>query len=288
MEYNKFSDKAKVEILDAINGKHNPDGIEDVVWGRDLDQQTVHAGMEELRQRLCKDIPGVFLLPPAVCTAYAISKPTEVSEADFIKERDASLFICGVVWATSPAHYTLIRAQRQSLHSAWEPQFWDPYSQELPRSREAAENLLMNLGLLPATSKLPLPAPGPQLDGWSCGLQVLAKMEAWMREWRGEQPGPDVDIAEVQLRLNEFLWVLKGPAPGGPHPAAGISGPAAEATDQAAKHATLEEALTAAHDCKKCRVNKSILSKGCSECMGTWFNEIRLSSRGGRPRAERR
>ena len=268
-----------MKILETINGKHNPDAIEDVASGKDLEQQTVHAGMEELRQRLCKDIPGVFLLTPAACTAYAISKPTGVSEAGFIKERDASLFICGVVWATNPAHYTLIRAQRQSLHSAWEPQFWDPYSRELRSSREAAEKLLVNLGLLPATSKLPAPAPGPQLDGWSCGLQVLAKMEAWMREWRGEQPGPDVDITEVRLRLNEFLHKLKGPAPGGPHPAAGISGPAAKATDKAPKHATLEDALIAAHDCSKCRVNKRYLTKGCSECMGTWFEQIRISNR---------
>lgn len=43
------------------------------------------------------------------------------------------------------------------------------------------------------------------------------------------------------------------------------------------KHASLEDALAAAMACKKCVATKSG-TNGCSECMGDWFEEIRIKA----------
>ena len=240
IDYNEYDNATRWKCLGAINGQAEPDAIEYVKENIPLDQQTVHAGMEELHERLCGDLP-VIMLPPAVCTAYALSKP---EDADFISLRDSSLFILGVIWASGPEHFTLIRAEREHIGLPWKTEFWDPLD-SVKTSRSAGLAVLRNLKLLPATETLPSSLPGPQKDGWSCGLHVLAKMEAWIRERRGEQPGLAVPIKEVLARLNEFLGKLKaatkpgaqssGPAAGSPGPATEGSGAAAAASGPAAQ-----------------------------------------------------
>jgi len=235
-----------------------PGAIPYVTWEQNLDQQTVHAGMMELQARLCEDIP-VFMLPPAACTAYAFSEPTGIDAGFIMSTLDSSLFVVGAVWAPHPDHFTLFRAERKQLGLPWETEFWDPLTKSFASSRHAAQSLLRNLELLPPWTHLNVPEPGPQTDGWSCGLQVLAKLEAWMRERRGEQPGLAVSIQEVQSRLNEFLTKLKAaeePGAQSSGPAAGSSGPATEGSGAAAaasgpakaapvEHATFEIALEA-------------------------------------------
>ena len=56
--------------LGKVNGQTEPSTLEDVIADKNLDQQTVHAGMLELETRLCVDIPGVYILSPAVCTVF--------------------------------------------------------------------------------------------------------------------------------------------------------------------------------------------------------------------------
>ena len=252
----------------------------------------------------------MYILSPAVCTGYAGYKPTDADLADLFPQRDSSLFILGVVWASKPNHFTLIRAEREQLELPWKTEFWDPLKQSAKSSRDAGQAVLRNLGILPPETELPVPGAGPQTDGWSCGLHCLAKMEAWIRERRGERPGAAVPIEEVQARLNQFLSKLRaakdpgaqssgsaaGPATGGSGAAAAASGPAkasgpaiegsgaataasgpAKASRRAkavpVEHASFDIALEAGINCKKCRVTK-LNTKGCFTCMGDWFSEI--------------
>jgi hypothetical protein len=240
IDYNECDNATLWKCLGTINGQVEPDAIEYVKESTTLDQQTVHAGMEELHERLCGHLP-VMMLPPAVCTAYAKSK---LEDADFISQRDSSVFILGVIWASRPEHFTLIRAEREHIGLPWKTEFWDPLG-SVKTSRSAGLAVLRNLALLPARETLPSSLPGTQTDGWSCGLHVLAKMEAWIRERRGEQPGLAVPIKEVLARLNEFLGKLRaatkpgaqssGPAAGSPGPATEGSGAAAAASGPAAQ-----------------------------------------------------
>ena len=132
----------------------------------------------------------------------------------------------------------------------WKFCFWDPYHHFLKTSHNAAERLCKNLGLLAETTALPKNEPGPQKDGWSCGLQVISKVEVLMREWRKEGPTLLVPIEEVAERLNEYLRKLRKDL------------------------ATFEEALQVGLRCTRCKPTKKG-SKGCKYCMGHWFKDVR-------------
>ena len=208
--YAGFTDADRIVDLNQINAQHNPKKLQGVEWGMYLEQQTVHAGLIELVRRLGDDIPNLLILSLATCTAYALTKPTK-HEEDLQNELDSALYVLGVVWASRPNHYTLTWATRPDFTNPWKFCFWDPYHHFLKTSHNAAERLGKNLGLLAETTALPKNEPGPQKDGWSCGLQVISKVEALMREWRKEGPTSLVPIEEVAFKLNEYLFVCCSP-----------------------------------------------------------------------------
>ena len=225
IDYEKFDNSARWSCLCKINGELEPGLVEDVV-DEPLDQQIVHAGMLELQERLCKDLPGVSMLAPAICTAYAAFAPTGDSPP---QDRTSPLITWGVVWARE--HFTVFQAERKRFGLSWNVEYWDPLPVHSTDCKEAAQKLLRNLELVGGTYELPTPKPGPQNDGWSCGLRVLVKLEAWIRQWRGEQPWPEVTVEKVQTRLNEFLGKLRAATKPGAQssgPAAGSSGSATD------------------------------------------------------------
>ena len=107
-----------------------------------------------------------------------------------------------------------------------------------------------------------------QIDGWSCGIWVARFWEECVRQRRGEPRMPVVPVSRTLARADEFMDKIrkaKGGQPGGDGPKP-LAGPV--------NWATLEDALTAAHLCAKCRPRKDGM-KGCRTCMGKWFDEIR-------------
>ena len=70
IDFRFFLNKELWNCLGEVNGQTEPSTLEDVIADKNLDQQTVHAGMLELETRLCVDIPGVYILSPAVCTVF--------------------------------------------------------------------------------------------------------------------------------------------------------------------------------------------------------------------------
>ena len=95
------------------------------------------------------------------------------------------------------------------------------------------------------------------------------------------------------LRLNEFVVKIqraKGDARGGNGQGKGrgrgnAKGRGRGNADVGAKHEptfdNFNDAMAAAVLCTRCTGTKN-LTKGCRGCMGTWFEEIRLSHFGGR------
>ena len=247
IDYNE----AFCERLGTINGQMAPGAIEDAGWEKHLDEQSVFAGMLELEARLCVDRPDFFMLSPARCAAYADSKPTDVHAADFFSRRESSLFIVGVFWLRIRDHYAMFRAERKQLGHPWSTQWWDPFVSEPASSKKACQSLVRNLDLLPPAAKLKALKSGTETHSWKSGLQVLAKMEVWIREWRGEPPRVDVAIQEVHARLNEFLSHLrstKKPGAQSSGPAAGSSCPATEGSGAAAEASGPAKAAPVQHE----------------------------------------
>ena len=96
-----------------------------------------------------------------------------------------------------------------------------------------------------------------------------------MRELRGEGRTPPASLKDMMARGNEFIQKVKAAAPkakAAPKPKPQPEPkprPQVEPTFE-----TLEQALEAAKECKKCLATRAG-TKGCRACMGEWFEEIR-------------
>ena len=106
-------------------------------------------------------------------------------------------------------------------------------------------------------------------------MWTLQLVEARARQHRNEMLTNSAAIGHVMTRLNEFISKLRPSAHQIPKSKA-----KAKATGKTRpEHQTLEAALTAANSCKKRRPTKEC-TKGCSECMGSWFAQIRVRKAG--------
>ena len=165
------------------------------------------------------------------------------------------------------AHYVLLQASRPLTSSPWKLFYYDPLPEQLPDCWAAAQNVAWYLGLLPEENELPDSPGGQQQDGWSCGLWVLQEQEHQLRQlWRNEPTSSKVPIYQILHRLNDFI---------------GRVSPAAKAALSAVPGGTkvvpttLQEALQAAVLCSKCHVTKTFGTKGCSQCMGPFFQSAK-------------
>ena len=134
------------------------------------------------------------------------------------------------------------------------------------------------------------------MGGWERGLWAARYFEQALREARFEGRIPPASLTQQTARLNKLIEFLKGARADEAARAANEDKKAkakakAKANAEASAAAvlskkvephfdTLEQALEAAHACKKCLMAKA-LTKGCRTCMGDWFEEIR--QRGVRP-----
>ena len=135
---------------------------------------------------------------------------------------------------------------------------------------------MVNLGLETLVDQVTPSNETHQQDGWSCGLWVLKWIEVDLRRRRNELPMPKPTIQDITKRVNSFIaQILRKAAP--QH----AVGEAPEEPKTSKKKQwvppvfdCLEDALAAAQKCTKCLPTKQAL-KGCSFCMGKWFEEIR-------------
>ena len=133
---------------------------------------------------------------------------------------------------------------------------------------------MRNLKFIKLDEQCPMPCNRLfQVDGWSCGLWAIRWLERQLREIKGEPRMRPPSIMDVFARGQEFIDKVRFARPKAkPKPKA--KSVAKVWINPEPVFATFEEALAAAHKCTKCLVTKA-LTKGCRQCMGEWFEEIR-------------
>ena len=250
-----------------------------------LEVGTVAALMGEIEERVGAP-PGTVLIEPTVASMWAREgagedEPTAEEQAEQAhwntKVAEAShLLIC--VHSEGPPHYTYLEVTKVQGYKAIE--YRDSMKIPSKNAREAATKILRKLGVIDAGEQCPEPCnKRHQVDGWSCGLWTTRWIERALREIRGEGREPGFSVTQSTLRGNEFILKLqassdnvaakaKSKAKGKAKGKATAGNPPKEG-----KHASLAAAQAAAEACTKCANNK--YSKGCRECMGDWFEEVR-------------
>ena len=236
---------------------------------------SIHAGQVEIRLRLPCD--GLVQLPPAAVEvlswpafdARTLSPGDQKEYSENIQTLSQALLVLAPVHTENPQHWTLLSARRQSRDQPWQLEYEDSLPAQTDVGYQAATRIARRLFLLPEGQQLPKSLPGDQKDGWSCGLIVLQKAEMHIRRFRGELPSVPPSIPQIRQRVNVWIQKLheavqpKFPQKGQAH------------AKRRPPPATFEEALIRGKECTKCRPSKLQPVKGCSFCMGRWFEEIR-------------
>ena len=279
VNYRDFRNQAKERHKVILNIKDDLDILEFVHDGVLLEMTTVHAGILEIMTRLQPGIKeAVEWISPSTAVSLAHMDPladdrgtNQEQLATLRSNLDTTTMFFAITW--SPSHYVQVTAVRTTGIDPWSISYQDSLPQEHQGCRDAAEALLRNLALIAPGDSLPHSQAGAQSDGWSCGLWALKNLEEFLRTRRKEIVQADITLAFLRSRLNFHITKLR---PGVPAPAPKALAPSKA---KAAKvHATLEDALDAAQQCSKCRPTK-LGTKGCQECMGAWFSELRQKRR---------
>ena len=267
--------------------------VEKVAFGTLLELGSVTAAMTEVAERV--GLPeNTILIEPTIAVAWARdgiepAAPSEEDEAFVAKVRTSShLHI--IVHSEAPKHYTYVHVELKDevLHNV---DYKDSLRDPSPSAARQVEKILCNLGVASPSWKCPPRANrGYQVGGWECGLWATRYLEQALRAARNEGRTPPATVKEQAARLNKFIENLKAARAQEAEKAASevkkaeakarakakASARAAEALAKRVEptFATLEEALEAAQECKKCLPTKAC-TKGCRTCMGEWFEHIR-------------
>ena len=222
--------------------------------------------------RIC---PQVLLVAPSI--ACSLQDPEGLKDdlggetAKFIEELKSAKLVCIIVYSENPRHYTYLEFLKNA--ETWQISYKDSLKTASESALATAARIMNNIGL---KQDAPLKPSNVfyQEDGWSCGLWALKFVEAAVRKHLGEPRIPDASIADATVFINKFINFIKndtGKAKAKAKPkATGKLQPYTEVT-----HKTFEDALAAALLCTKCEPTK-LGTKGCSQCMGKWFEEIRV------------
>ena len=272
--------------------------VELIKKGDTLELGTVHAMLVELEERVGFPL-DTMLVEPTVAFAWArdglegAAAPNEEDRA-FVERVKAARHLYIVVQSAGPAHYTLVEVHKDnedSMTIEFRDSLRDP-----PKSAAAmVERILKNLGLVDEGWLCPPRCNETfQVEGWECGLWATRYIERSRRERRGEGRLPPASIADMVTRTNYFIEQLKQAGKKGlerENKAKAKAEAKAQAKAQAKAKAearvrkqvepvfaSLEEALEAAKQCKKCLPTK-FGTKGCRACMGEHFEQIRLKGK---------
>ena len=192
---------------------------------------------------------------------------------EFIRTRASCYF---VIWTSAPRHYTHLKLEKTAPLELLRVEYCDSLPSPSKNCEVWAKQLLVNLGLETLVDQATPSNEAHQQDCWSCGLWVLKWIEVDLRRRRNELPMPKPTIQDITKRVNTFIAKVLQKAT--PQPAVGEA-PEEPKTSKKKQWVPpvfdcLEDALAAAQKCTKCLPTKQAL-KGCSFCMGMWFEEIR-------------
>ncbi len=274
-DYRQFRGDRKREIVHALDSHANPDNLEVVRENELVEHSTIRAALFEMELRLkCN---RVLLLAPQQCVG--LEHAVEDLGGEVLKFKQSTKnyrrVICFVWSQGPPRHYTWLQIS-QLQKGLFSLEYRDSLPAHAPRNLEAAKRVATHLGHGHLCQDLAPCNKVFQRDGWSCGLWCLQWTEQSIRAERGEPAFIYYSLRDLIARTNEFISKCKPQAP------KATPKEDAEATEPVAKKAkkiepewpSLQEALEAAHKCTKCLPTKKG-SKGCTTCMGKWFEEIR-------------
>lgn len=182
------------------------------------------------------------------------------------------------VWDQGPPrHYTYLKIFKDTVTRQVQVEYRDSLNPAAPGNLVRAKTILLNLGLQELVERVEPSNEMHQEDSWSCGLFVIKWIEQDVRETARHEPPMQVTIKMAATRINAFIDQIKKKAqipdkkgaPPAPAP------PEVQMLEpKEVQFETLELALDAANACKKCYPTKKGI-KGCRQCMGKWFEEIR-------------
>ena len=147
----------------------------------------------------------------------------------------------------------------------------DSLSKPSQSALQYAQRLVTNVKLSALCEQIKPCNKDFQPDGWSCGFQCLKWLETRLRALRGEPRQKNQSLQDVMKFTNEFINKL---VPKAKAKAKASEEKPAVKPFKGPRFNSLDEALEAAHKCGKCEVTM-IGSKGCTTCMGEWFEHIR-------------
>ena len=273
LNYQRFQNAAKTRHKEILGITKNVDRLEFAKHEHPLELTTVHCGILEVLARFGDFAQGITWLAPAEAVSLALMDPTaddHGSNLDALASKrsalDSGTAFFAIQWADQ--HYVLVAAKRNATSEPWRIFYQDSLVQEHKACRKASTDLLRNLAIMAPNQTLPISEAGAQVDGWSCGLWALRNLETILREWHQEPAQAEATVEMVRARLNLHITKLR---PGVPLPAV------PKTLKPAPK--TLEDALELGLKCTKCRPTRYGY-KGCTECMGPWFSQVRTRGRG--------
>ena len=262
-----------------------------------LEVGTVATAMAEITERIPAP-EGTVLLEPAVAAALARDglapeAPNEEDEAALARVMSCEQLHV-IVQSEAPRHYTYLRVTKRGKIIG-NVVFKDSLRVPPATAARQVEKLMKSLGFVDASWQCPARSnTSYQTEGWECGLWATRWLEQALRAERFEGKIPPLTIAEATTRTNQFIDKLLDARKGKPEvearakaKAEAIAARKAETKASAARaakaykepeFATLEEALEAGLKCKKCLATTRG-TKGCRQCMGKWFEHIRLRVR---------
>ena len=243
-------------------------------------------------------------MAPTQAAVYAMG-PEDDHGGEVAKYRkqlmDAKVVYVCVPRPPEGGHYTYLKIAKTDDKAKPHVEYKDALECPSFPCAQTAKRILQGLGYLDT----PVPEPSNretkdyQEDGWSCGLHVLKWIEQDLRQTRGEPRLPPATLTDIRVRVNVFIEMIKTAIDAEGYDeerkeAARAAAKAAAAKEKkqnkkthdeeeakkvavTAKFANLEEALQAAHDCTSCYYSTQWLTKGCTRCMGYWFEEIRTT-----------
>ena len=258
LDYQRFRAERKAQVKAQLGCGQDGASLDAVSDGQLLDDCQIYAGVLEIQQRL--QLGATWAAEPP-----ASSPVLSLPDADcsvLLKQLQGCTLFSMIVHQSN--HYTYLEARRNATTDDWQMFYHDSLGSALDSCYQTAQTVARTLQLLGPATELPASSGGRQTDGWSCGLWALQLTEARARQHRGEIPTRAPAITHIQARLNEYIAKLKGSA-----------APVKRQAKVLPVFDTLEQALTAAHQCAKCRPTLRG-TKGCAQCMGRWFAQIRI------------
>ena len=253
--------------------------VEAIIPNRMLEDLTVEAALKEIEVRMKPD-EGTVIVPPSMGKVLQRTSiealglaATEQERAWATRLADASHVYVVVHFAE---HFVLVEAHKNGEN--WTIQYRDSSKHPREEHRNIAKKILENIEI---TAEIPNRCNrNEQPGGWECGIFAARWVERSLRELRGEGRVPPMTEKVWLARANQFIMQCKNEAAkeaeekAAPKAKAKAKASVKPRTDIEPTWDTLEQALAAAHECRKCMPTLKG-TKGCRACMGEWFEMIR-------------